>query len=84
MLQSPNRLIISCGIFLSATRRATPKEHGKALVDFLKLMVCMNKFYEASTWRQFKERVVGLSYRSELEKKKLELPEELQIKMVLR
>ena len=49
---------------------------------FLELMVCMNKVYEEGTWQQVKEKAIGFSYRSEFEKKILELPEELQINIV--
>ena len=54
----------------------------RSIYRFLELMVSMNKVYEERTWRQFKERAIGFRYRSVLEKRILELPEELQIKIV--
>lgn len=61
---------------LSITRNHTWIEHG------LELMVSMNKVYEERTWQQIKENAVGFRYRSELERRFLELPKELQVKVV--
>ena len=45
---------------------------------FLDLMVCMNRVYIDQAWRSFEERRISFTYRSEVERRIKDLPEELQ------
>lgn len=45
---------------------------------FFDLMGCMNRVYFDEAWRCFEERRISFTYRSELEKRIKDLPEELQ------